>query len=32
MPTFYLYKKGIRIADLVGASQDKLKELIEKNA
>jgi len=32
MPTFFLYKNQKKIGDLVGASQDKLKELIEKNA
>jgi hypothetical protein len=31
MPTFYLYKKGTRVADLVGADQSKLKALIEQN-
>jgi len=32
MPTFYFYKGNKKIADLVGASQDRLKDLIEKNA
>jgi thioredoxin 1 len=31
MPTFYLFKNGEKVADLVGASQDKLKSLIDAN-
>jgi len=30
MPTFYFYKGKKKIADLVGASQDRLKDIIEK--
>jgi len=32
MPTFYLYKNGKKIADLVGADQARLKSLIEQHA
>lgn len=32
MPTFYLYKQGKKVADLVGAAQEQLRALIEKNA
>nr|6Q6U_A Chain A, Thioredoxin H-type [Chlamydomonas reinhardtii]6Q6U_B Chain B, Thioredoxin H-type [Chlamydomonas reinhardtii] len=32
MPTFHVYKDGVKADDLVGASQDKLKALVAKHA
>jgi len=32
MPTFYFYKAGKRVADLVGASQEGLLNLVKKHA
>jgi thioredoxin 1 len=32
MPTFQVWKDGAKVDELVGASKDKLKELIEKYA
>jgi thioredoxin 1 len=32
MPTFQVWKNGAKVDELVGASKDKLKELIEKYA
>ena len=31
MPTFQCYKKGEKVAEMVGASEDSLKDLIAKN-
>ncbi len=30
MPSFYIYKDGVVVDKMVGASRDKLKDLIEK--
>eukprot|EP00166_Cyanidium_caldarium_P006150 ctg_822.g385 len=32
MPTFICYRKGKKVEELVGASKDRLKHMIEKNA
>jgi thioredoxin 1 len=32
MPTFYLFKNGKKVADLVGAAQEKLEKLIHQHA
>jgi len=32
MPTFRLYKEGVKVDELVGASQDKLRDLVTRNA
>ena len=32
MPTFQVYKDGQKVDDMVGASRDKLKALVEKYA
>jgi thioredoxin len=31
MPTFKVYKDGVEVGELVGTSEDKLKELLEKH-
>jgi thioredoxin 1 len=31
MPTFYFYKKGTKVADVVGASEAKIRELVNQH-